>query len=186
MGRTDRETVIENIVTSTYIGTDLDLETIAEVLEGATYIPETFPCLIYRLKDHKPVTLLFRSGKTICTGAKSMDEVHTVIKSIIEKLTNAEIVVNNEYNILVRNMIASFDYGTEINLNAVGVTLGTEKVEYAPKEFPGLIYHIPDTPIELLLFTSGKLVCTGGTNRMDIDTAIDKITDELNTAGLLS
>src|SRR6267143_278882 len=70
---------IENVVASTSLGEQLDLQAIALALGGAEYEPEQFPGLIYRLKEPKTATLLFRSGKVVCTGAKSLEHVKTAI-----------------------------------------------------------------------------------------------------------
>src|SRR5689334_17456075 len=70
---------IENVVASTSLGDELDLQSIALGLDGAEYEPEQFPGLIYRLKEPKTAILLFRSGKVVCTGAKSMREVENSI-----------------------------------------------------------------------------------------------------------
>ena len=64
---------IENVVASTSLGAELDLQKIVLALEGAEYDPEQFPGLIYRLKEPKTATLLFRSGKAVCTGGKSLN-----------------------------------------------------------------------------------------------------------------
>jgi len=65
---------IENVVASTSLGKELDLPGISKSLEGAEYEPEQFPGLVYRMKNPKAATLLFRSGKVVCTGAKSLEE----------------------------------------------------------------------------------------------------------------
>ena len=49
---------IENVVASTTLGEELDLQSIALALDGAEYEPEQFPGLIYRLKEPKTATLL--------------------------------------------------------------------------------------------------------------------------------
>ena len=66
---------VENIVASTAFADRLDLDLIAQELEGAEYEPEQFPGLVYRLKEPKTATLLFRSGKANCTGAKTIEDV---------------------------------------------------------------------------------------------------------------
>ncbi len=38
--------------------------------------PELFPGLIYRLQNPKVVLLIFVSGKVVCTGAKSQEDVY--------------------------------------------------------------------------------------------------------------
>ncbi len=58
-------------------------------LPEAEYDPEKFPGLIYRLKDPKAALLLFSSGKVVCTGAKSLGQVGTVIGKAMKSLDKA-------------------------------------------------------------------------------------------------
>ena len=73
---------IENVVASTSLGQELDLNAIEDALDGAEYNPQQFPGLVYRLKEPKTATLLFRSGKVVCTGAKSLDDVKVAIGKV--------------------------------------------------------------------------------------------------------
>jgi transcription initiation factor TFIID TATA-box-binding protein len=59
------------VVASTGIGIEINLKQITLALEGADYDPEQFPGLVYRTKDPKTAALIFRSGKIVCTGAKT-------------------------------------------------------------------------------------------------------------------
>jgi len=176
---------IENVVASTSLGGELDLQAIALALDGAEYEPEQFPGLIYRLKEPKTATLLFRSGKVVCTGAKSLDQVKTAISKVAKQIEAAGIVIKGEPKIEVQNIVASSDLGAQINLNAIAISLGLEKVEYEPEQFPGLVYRIDVPKVVVLLFGSGKLVCTGARKPEDVVAAVDKITEELKAAGLL-
>ena len=170
---------------STSLGTELDLSTIAISLDGSEYDPEQFPGLIYRLKEPKTATLLFRSGKVVCTGAKSLDQVKLAIEKVIKHIEKAGIHIKDEPKITVQNIVATSDLGQKINLNAIAISLGLEKVEYEPEQFPGLVYR-PDVPkVVLLLFGSGKVVCTGARKPQDVEDAVDKITIELRAAGQL-
>lgn len=176
---------IENVVASTSLGEELNLQAIALALDGAEYEPEQFPGLIYRLKDPKTATLLFRSGKVVCTGAKSLDHVRIAIDTVIKQIGKAGIKVNSHPDIEVQNIVASSDLGCEINLNAIAISLGLERVEYEPEQFPGLVYRIAEPKVVVLLFGSGKLVCTGARRPEDVEAAVEKITEELKAAGLL-
>jgi transcription initiation factor TFIID TATA-box-binding protein len=176
---------IENVVASTSLGGELDLQAIALALDGAEYEPEQFPGLIYRLKEPKTATLLFRSGKVVCTGAKSLEQVKTAISKVAKQIEAAGIVIKIEPKIEVQNIVASSDLGAQINLNAIAISLGLEKVEYEPEQFPGLVYRIDSPKVVVLLFGSGKLVCTGARKPEDVEAAVDKITEELKAAGLL-
>jgi transcription initiation factor TFIID TATA-box-binding protein len=176
---------IENVVASTTLGEDLDLQKISLALDGAEYEPEQFPGLIYRIKEPKTATLLFRSGKVVCTGAKSLADVKRAVLIVSKEVEKAGIKVFKNPQIEVQNIVASSDLESEINLNAIALSLGLEKVEYEPEQFPGLVYRLDEPKVVVLLFGSGKLVCTGAKKPEDVEKAVERIMAELRAASLL-
>lgn len=80
------QTTIENIVASARINAELNLDEIAFSLENAEYEPEQFPGLVYRMTDPRVAFLLFGSGKIVCTGGRSIEDVHRALKKVNEKL----------------------------------------------------------------------------------------------------
>jgi transcription initiation factor TFIID TATA-box-binding protein len=172
-------------VASTSLGTKLDLLAIANSLPGAEYDPDRFPGLIFRLKDPKAATLLFSSGKVVCTGTKSLEQVRVAIKKVVSQIEKAGVRIKNEPEIEIQNVVATFDLDHTINLSAIALTLGLEKVEYEPEQFPGLVFRMDSPKVVLLLFGSGKVVCTGARKAQDVEKAVDKITIELRAAGQL-
>ncbi|MEA3457514.1 MAG: TATA-box-binding protein, partial [Candidatus Thermoplasmatota archaeon] len=157
------EVKVENIVASTTFADKLDLDAIAYSLEDAEYEPEQFPGLVYRLKNPKTATLLFRSGKANCTGAKNLEDVRKTIDIIADKLKKmgVDVYKKKDLEMVVQNMVAIADLGSELNLNEVAMGLGLENIEYEPEQFPGLVYRIKKPKVAMLLFGSGKIVCTG-------------------------
>ena len=151
------EVIVENIVASTSFSEKLDLDVIAQSLEEAEYEPEQFPGLVYRLRDPKTATLLFRSGKANCTGAKSIKEVETAIEVIARILKKLGVEVYKNPEIAIQNIVATSDLGGELNLSEVAISLGLENVEYEPEQFPGLVYRIREPKVAMLLFGSGKI-----------------------------
>jgi len=176
---------IENIVASTSFNKELDLAKIAASVEGAEYKPKHFPGLVYKLKEPRTAMLLFRSGKIVCTGAKSLKDVKIAIEQITKNMGKAGVKVAKKPRIVVQNIVASSDLNAELNLNAIAISLGLEKVEYEPEQFPGLVYRVSEPKVAVLLFGSGKLVCTGAKKAKDVEIAVDKITEELKASGLL-
>jgi len=176
---------IENVVASTSLGGELDLQAIALALGGAEYEPEQFPGLIYRLKEPKTATLLFRSGKVVCTGAKSLENVKAAIAMVAKQIEASGIPITKNPEIEVQNIVATSDLGAQLDLNAIAVTLGPGSVEYEPEQFPGLVYRIDEPKVVLLMFGSGKVVCTGARKPADVEKAVEKITAELKASGLL-
>ncbi|MEM0161069.1 MAG: TATA-box-binding protein [Thermoplasmata archaeon] len=176
---------IENIVASTTLAEKLDLSKIALALDGSEYEPEQFPGLIYRLTEPKTAVLIFRSGKVNCTGAKDLDSVKLTIQTIVKKLKSADIDVYDEPEIIVQNIVAVYDLNAELNLTDIAMSLGLENVEYEPEQFPGLVYRVEDPKVVLLLFGSGKVVCTGAKKEEEILEAVAKLKKELTKVGFL-
>ena len=179
------EIKVQNIVASATFAEKLDLDVIAQSLEEAEYEPEQYPGLVYRLSNPKTATLLFTSGKANCTGAKSIEDVRKTIDIIAEKLIKLGIDVYKDIEIVVQNMVATADLGGELNLSEVAVSLGLENVEYEPEQFPGLVYRIREPKVAMLLFGSGKIVCAGAKSIEDISKAVEKLSEELTSLGLL-
>jgi transcription initiation factor TFIID TATA-box-binding protein len=181
-----KETItIENVVASTGIGQELDLQSVAMDLEGADYDPEQFPGLVYRTAEPKSAALIFRSGKIVCTGAKSTDDVHESLEIVFDELRALDIPVSENPEITVQNIVTSADLGRSLNLNAIAIGLGLENIEYEPEQFPGLVYRLEEPDVVALLFGSGKLVITGGKQPQDAADAVDVISERLAELGLL-
>jgi transcription initiation factor TFIID TATA-box-binding protein len=178
---------IENVVASTKLADEFDLVKIEAKLEGSEYNKEKFPGLVYRTKAPKAAFLIFTSGKVVCTGSKDVDEVHPAITSMAKTL--ASIGIENIYSepeIIVQNIVASANLNTDLNLNAIALGLGLENIEYEPEQFPGLVYRIKVPKVVVLIFSSGKLVVTGGKSPMECEEGVHIVRMQLENMGLLS
>jgi transcription initiation factor TFIID TATA-box-binding protein len=90
---------IQNVVASTAIGHELDLQSVAMDLEGAEFDPDQFPGLVYRIPDPHAATLIFRSGKIVCTGAESVPAVHAAIEvSAIQRIRPRTVSTTQRWN----------------------------------------------------------------------------------------
>lgn len=175
---------IENVVASTAIGHEIDLEC-ATLAMGGDYDPAQFPGLVYRTKDPKTAALIFRSGRIVCTGAKSIEDVGKGLKKVFDKMESADIKVMPNPEVIVQNIVASADFGSVLNLNSICLGLGLENVEYEPEQFPGLVYRLDKPKVVVLLFGSGKLVITGGKKPEDAEEAVCRIAKELEGLALM-
>jgi transcription initiation factor TFIID TATA-box-binding protein len=178
------EITIQNIVASTIFAEKLDLDVIAQSLEEAEYEPEQFPGLVYRLNEPKTATLLFRSGKANCTGAKNVEDVRKTIKIIADKLEKIGIKVYKNPEMVIQNIVATSDLEGELNLSEVAMGLGLENVEYEPEQFPGLVYRLKEPKVVMLLFGSGKIVCAGARKTEEVTLAVNRLSKELTSLGL--
>ncbi len=77
---------IQNIVASAQLDGKLRLNEIAFTLRNAEYEPEQFPGLVYRIEEPEAAFLLFGSGKIVCTGGRSIDDVNKAVEKVEEDL----------------------------------------------------------------------------------------------------
>ena len=175
---TKKELKVVNIVASTYLDHEVPLIKLAEALPNTEYNPEQFPGLVMRIKEPKTSALIFSSGKVVCTGAKSLLKVRESINQIIKNLAKIKIKIKIKPEIKVQNMVASGAIGMDLNLNGLAMTL--ENTEYEPEQFPGLVYKLPNTRATFLLFSNGKIVCTGTRSEDKLKEALNKLVKTLN------
>ncbi len=174
---------IENVVASASINQRVDLNLITKNFVEVEYHPDTFPGLVFRLKNPKTATLIFSSGKMVCTGAKSEEQSRKAVQEVVRRLKEGGIPIKNEAEIVIQNMVASANLGGKIDLEEAAKQL--TKSMYEPEQFPGLIHRMPDPKTVILLFSSGKLVCTGAKREGDVYRAVNNLHVMLEEKGLM-
>lgn len=172
-----KEIRIVNIVVSASLGVDVPLEKMAAALSNTEYNPEQFPGLVIRIKDPKTSALIFSSGKIVCTGADTLDKVRQSIRKIMKSLEKINIKIKEEPDFTVQNIVASGSVGFALNLNYLAMQL--DNTEYEPEQFPGLVYKLPDKRATFLLFSNGKIVCTGTKSEQEVEEVLDVLIDNL-------
>ena len=175
---------IENVVANARITESLDLEYVESQLEAAMFTKKKFPGLVYRTKEPKSAFLIFRSGKVVCTGAKTKEGVRVVMDKLSTDLRGIGIEVEEHPEFKVQNIVASADLGKELNLGAIVMGLELEGMEYEPEVFPGLVYRIKDPKSAILIFSSGKLVITGGKTLDDCKKSVEILLTKLRSLNL--
>jgi transcription initiation factor TFIID TATA-box-binding protein len=168
---------VVNIVVSAALGHDIPLEKMAATLSNTEYNPEQFPGLVIRIKDPKTSALIFSSGKIVCTGARTMDQVTESIKKIIKSLEKINVKIKEFPEVNIQNIVASGAIGMDLNLNTLAMKL--ENTEYEPEQFPGLVYKLHKANATFLLFSNGKIVCTGTKSEDAVHMAVEKLVENL-------
>ncbi len=150
---------IVNVVASATIDQKLDLYDIQKKFPDVEYNPDQFPGAVFRLRTPKTATLLFSTGKMVCTGSKSEDMAKNAVKTVVQKLRKGKIKIKKDAVVTVQNIVSSINLGGKIHLEKTARTL--PRSMYEPEQFPGVIHRMVDPKTVILLFASGKLVCTG-------------------------
>ncbi|MCL4519481.1 MAG: TATA-box-binding protein [Thaumarchaeota archaeon] len=174
---------IENVVASASVDQTIDLNQITRSFADVEYHPDQFPGLVFRLKFPKTATLIFSSGKMVCTGSKSSEQAVTAVNSVVQKLRKGGIDIRNKPTVVVQNIVASASFGAKVHLEEAARSL--PKSMYEPEQFPGLIHRMADPKTVILLFASGKLVCTGGKTEADVYRAVNNLHASLEQKGLM-
>jgi transcription initiation factor TFIID TATA-box-binding protein len=174
---------IVNVVASASLDQKINLIDIMKVFRNVEYRPKQFPGLVFRLKRPKTATLIFGSGKMVCTGSKSEKQARSAVNKVVRELKNNGIVILGKPKIVIQNMVASANLHGSIDLETAADIL--DNVMYEPEQFPGLIYRMSDPKTVLLLFASGKLVCTGAKSEEMVYESVGKIYAVLKDYDLL-
>ena len=164
---------IQNIVATTSLQKDVPLTKLAKTLPNTEYNPEQFPGLVLRVKKPKSAVLVFSSGNLVCTGTKSIAQVKEVVREVIKQLKKIGVRVTITPKITVQNIVASGSINVNLNLNYLALEL--ENTEYEPEQFPGLVYKLAEPNATFLLFSNGKLVCTGTKNRAQLEDSMKQL-----------
>jgi transcription initiation factor TFIID TATA-box-binding protein len=179
---------LQNIVSTANLCCPLRLRLIALQAKNAEYNPKRFSAVIMRIKEPKTTALIFSSGKMVCTGAKSEEDSKKASRKYAKIIRSLGFPVEFK-DFKVQNIVGSCDVKFQISLSKLNMKLGrypssfhsgnnkTKKYicHYEPEIFPGLIYHMLEPEIVLLIFVSGKIVLTGAKQREQIYDAFRKI-----------
>ena len=174
---------IQNVVASVTLNQKVDLNAVVKSYPGVEYRPEQFPGLVFRIKRPKTATLIFNSGKMVCTGAKSEKEAFRAVVSVIMELKKGGIIIISKPEFKIQNIVASASLGGKIDLEQAVSRL--VKTMYEPEQFPGLIYRMDEPKVVILIFASGNLVCTGAKKEQDVYDAVHRLHGSLEEQNLI-
>ena len=175
---------IVNVVASATIEQPLDLNDITMKFPDVEYHPEQFPGAVFRLKNPKTATLLFGSGKMVCTGAKSEELAVKAVNMVVQKLRKGKIKIKNDAVVTIQNIVSSINLRGTVSLEQAARTL--PRSMYEPEQFPGLIHRMLEPKTVILIFASGKLVCVGAKQEDTIHRSVNQIHSELEEKNLMS
>jgi transcription initiation factor TFIID TATA-box-binding protein len=86
------------------------------------------------------------------------------------------------FHIKIENVVASANLHADIKLEKVVANL--EGIEYEPEQFPGVVMRLKDPKAAALIFSSGKIVCTGAKSPGDAKLVVNKIVTKLRKLGI--
>ncbi len=165
-----------------------DLNAIANAFPLDTTFKGRFPGLVFKLKKPKTTMLIFRTGKMVCTGARSEDIARRAVITVVKELNKRSIVIDGKPEIQVTNVVASANIGGFIDLeklyiNEIGKMRG--KIIFEPGQFPALIYRWESPDVVFLIFSTGRIVCVGAKEEKEVYEAVEKLQRRLEESEVL-
>lgn len=179
----DLDYKIENVVATVVveITEKIDLNQIARKHAEVEYNPERFPGLVMRIEKPRATILIFSTGKMVVTGLRKAAEAERVVEKVVKNIRKAGIKVANP-EITIQNIVASGDLHTNIDLNMAAIVM--EYAMYEPEVFPGLIYRMQDPKTVFLIFSTGRIVCTGAKQKEIVRDAVKKLNQQVRDLGV--
>jgi len=182
------EIAVQNVVASAKLGHSIDLDAVVVAFPEVEYRPEVFPGLAFKLKKPKTCTLIFSSGRMVCTGAKSVKDARKAVLKVVGKLKREGILVRlSKPEITIQNIVAKGSLnGAMIDIEKLHESARFDdevRTMYEPEQFPGLMYRMEDPRVVFLVFCTGQLVCVGAKREEDVYTATEKLVTTLEEMG---
>jgi len=177
---------IVNIVSMVNLCKRLNLKEIALQCSNSEYNPSRINAVIMRIKEPKTAALIFNSGVIIVLGARDEENSKKAAKIFAKNIKQLGYDVKFK-NFKIVNIVATCDLKFPIKLTKLSLELNaklnnnknnnTDKKQcfYEPDTFPGLIYHMRNPQLTVLVFKSGKINFVGAKNRNDIFDALGKV-----------
>ena len=165
------ELEVANVVGMITYQQELDLAALAETFDerdeitDVTYEPADNHWLQTRFAPDDTYVAFYRTGRCSIAGCRSIEHFETMVdrvNAVMRELLDFEYEPAAE----ISNIVATSDLGSPIPLELL-------TVEYEPEQFPALMYRGADHVI--LVFASGKLLCTGLTNLKAVSEAVDDL-----------
>jgi transcription initiation factor TFIID TATA-box-binding protein len=178
---------IENVVATAALKHRINLKDVVRAFPEAEYRPEQFPGLIFRLRRPRTTTLIFGTGKMVCTGARSEGDAAKALRKVVRTLNKGGMIIKGKLEIEITNVVATAGLGGTVDLLRLYESERSMggRITYEPDQFPGLIYRMNDPRVVILLFASGKLVCTGARREGDVRQAVNNLHQKLEKNNLI-
>ena len=143
--------------------------------------PDRFPGMTYKIDDPKVCALIYRSGRIVITGAKTVNDVERALKITHDALTTNGCDLWKEYDFSIGNVVVTHDVGRELNLAHLTLSLPMARTEWEPEQFPGLIYRLGGgLSAVCLIFSSGKCVITGNNSLEEAEESVEVLVKDLD------
>lgn len=178
---------VDNIVGVITFPQELDLRALGETfsqheqVRDVKFEPEKNHWLQSHIEPDGTYVAFYRSGRASIAGCNSMEHF-TDVAERVDSIMRDLLEYDTRPAVRVSNIVATKTTDSNLDLERLALKFGLNEVEYEPEQFPALIHRSSDHV--KLIFSSGKLLCTGLTELDDISLAFREIEEKIATDNL--
>ncbi|KAK4206707.1 transcription factor TFIID-domain-containing protein [Rhypophila decipiens] len=155
--------LVSNVVANCELGCILNLHHISNTAWNVSWNRKRFHGLVMRIREPRTTALMFGSGRMVIVGAKSESDSRLAGRKFARIIRKMGYQVSFD-NFKIQNIVASCDVGFPIRVE--GIAAKYHHFAILERElFPGLVYHLINPKVTILIFSGGKIVLTGAKTR---------------------
>lgn len=148
-----------NATVSLEIERDINLNQIVKRFKNVEYNPKRFPGVVMHIVNPRATIIIFSTGKMVMTGIRQASEIDKIADKVINMMKKLGVTPLSKPIIESKNILASCDLYMNIDLEKAALVL--DNTIYDPTIFSGLTYKMKDPNATFLIFSTGKIICTG-------------------------
>lgn len=142
--------------------------------ENLTVNLELYRCGYVKNKNMIGRVSVFRTGKLISVGTKSIESGYEELEIAAKLLKKYKLIKSYKLKPKTQNIVTNINLERKINLEKFARIL--PKVMYEPEQFAGLILRFTGSVVALV-FASGKIVLTGAKSYEELNAAYFELTN---------
>jgi transcription initiation factor TFIID TATA-box-binding protein len=127
---------------------------------------KVYRCGYVKTKNMSGRVTVFKSGKIISVGTKSIDFAIKELETASKLLKKYGLISKFSLKPQIRNIVSNIDLKRKIDLEKFARSI--PKVMYEPEQFSGLVLRFSGS-IVALIFASGKIILTGAKSYTDLN-----------------
>jgi transcription initiation factor TFIID TATA-box-binding protein len=167
------------------LGREIDLEALISELDShlSTFTEPNFTnrsVVTFRLETEGPAFTLYRTGSFQIRGARNKQQLIRSEDRLKKVLSEVGFDIPN-YDFDHHTSVFIEDIDQEIDLESLMLILGMESTEYEPEQFSGLIYRPEGFELTIVIFSNGKTIIGGTTDRDEAISAVQYLITNLNS-----
>ncbi len=159
---------VENVVVSCKLASSLDVKAAVEKLAETQLIRDADACVLH-VEEPKAAVVLSSDGRAVLTGSRDLDDAELALKMACKTLSSAGILAKWTSDVTVEYVVASSHLGGPVGLKQLserllvdgGLSGVSGSVVWNKRKFPGLMFKVSEGETVLMVFSSGRMVCTG-------------------------